>query len=548
MRAAFMAAGLLLVTAPILAQPSLPTVAMGENVSGDLGTGAVKEYRLEAEAADLIAGVLTIRGSAGQLTFLENDGAPLRSYVAYDPAPSQDLRVGFLAPRSGTYRVRIASQDGGSGSYTLKLTRVAHTERMRDTHVHPRDTFRSDRMAALARDVQSGDAGAISRFWTEVGTNGPLVEPITGDSENAAVTFLWRAKFPTDNVVLLWPPTLQGRQEEYVLSRLQDTDVWYKTLRVHKGSRLGYMLSPNDRAQDRFFTWQLDPNNPRRYPERLDAWSVEVNSVLELPGAPDEQWFRRTASSKGRLEQRVFASSVLKGERTLWLYTPPGYEPSRGPYPLVILFDGAIYVNEIWFQAAATLDNLVSDRKIRPPVVCFIDTSSTRPIDLGGLGETYGNAVAEELLPMLRRDYAISTLSQDIVVGGYSSGGKTAALIALRHPQLFGNVLSQSAGFNAGDEGAINVEPNALARMYAASPRVPVRFYLDYGLYERMQNAARPLHELVNTEGITVANRHFRDVLVAKGYDVTARESSTPHGSLHWRATLADGLMVLLAR
>lgn len=311
---------------------------------------------------------------------------------------------------------------------------------------------------------------------------------------------------------------------------------------------MGYTLSPNDRPQDRFFTWQLDPSNPRRYPERLDAWNVEVNSVLELPGAPDEQWFRRTASSKGRLEQRVFTSSVLKGERTLWLYTPPGYEPSRGPYPLVILFDGAIYVNEIWFQAAATLDNLVSDRKIRPPVVCFIDTSSTRPIDLGGLGETYGNAVAEELLPMLRRDYAISTLSQDIVVGGYSSGGKTAALIALRHPQLFGNVLSQSGGFNAGDEGAINVEPNALARMYAATPRVPVRFYLDYGLYERMQNAARPLHELVNTEGITVANRHFRDVLVAKGYDVTARESSTPHGSLHWRATLADGLMVLLAR
>jgi enterochelin esterase-like enzyme len=29
----------------------------------------------------------------------------------------------------------------------------------------------------------------------------------------------------------------------------------------------------------------------------------------------------------------------------IWIYTPPGYSRSAGPYPLVILLDGAAYVS-----------------------------------------------------------------------------------------------------------------------------------------------------------------------------------------------------------
>jgi len=82
--------------------------------------------------------------------------------------------------------------------------------------------------------------------------------------------------------------------------------------------------------------------------------------------------------------------------------------------------------------------------------------------------------------------------------------------------------------------------------MYLTEQRVPVRLYLEYGLYERMSNAERPIDQLVLDEGITVANRHFRDVLIAKGYDVTFRETGTAHENIHWRATLADGLIALL--
>jgi hypothetical protein len=45
---------------------------------------------------------------------------------------------------------------------------------------------------------------------------------------------------------------------------------------------------------------------------------------------------------------------------------------------------------------------------------------------------------------------------------------------------------------------------------------------------------------------LTVGNRHFRDVLIAKGYDVTYRETGGAHNNLHFRAMLADALLTLL--
>jgi len=51
---------------------------------------------------------------------------------------------------------------------------------------------------------------------------------------------------------------------------------------------------------------------------------------------------------------------------------------------------------------------------------------------------------------------------------------------------------------------------------------------------------------MVLDETNTQGNRHFRDVLIAKGYEVIYRETGSAHETIHFRATLADGLMTLL--
>ena len=477
------------------------------------------------------------------------------------PVPPNPQRIGFVAPRSGTYRVRIKAFDrfdGGpqwapgehlpvvgtaAGSYTFQLNNAPVTTRIRGAQPVAREEHPSTRLARLTGDLQAGQRDALESFWREVAGRGPLVQEIPGNDREVDVTFLWREIYDTRNVLLIWCP----RTEDCYMSRLPDTDIWYKTLRLRRATRMEYDISPNDQEAERWATRQLDPLNPRRTPDD-PTYPFERSSVLDLPGAPDEQWALRPPVRRGLIEERTVTSTLLKNprfgnERPIWIYTPPGYSPTAGPYPLLVLLDGAAYVSNRFGNAPATLDNLINDGRIRPAIVVF------DPGNRGGgpAGRaSYSDAIVKELVPMLRASYPISTSPADTVIGGFSGGGLAAAEIALLHPDVFGNVLSQSGAFRERLPGA--EEPNSTAQAYLAAPRKPIRFYLEVGLYDNVPNAALPLHDLVLDETNLMGNRHLRDVLRAKGYDVIYREVGGSHEWVHWRAMLADGLMTLLKR
>jgi enterochelin esterase-like enzyme len=48
--------------------------------------------------------------------------------------------------------------------------------------------------------------------------------------------------------------------------------------------------------------------------------------------------------------------------------------------------------------------------------------------------------------------------------------------------------------------------------------------------------------------GILETSRRMRDVLLAKGYEVTYRQSASGHDYADWRGTLAEGLMALIGK
>lgn len=123
------------------------------------------------------------------------------------------------------------------------------------------------------------------------------------------------------------------------MTRPSGTDVWHKTVRLRRATRIAYAISPNDRAEDRWATERLDPLNPRRTPDD-PTYPFASSSVLDMPGAPDEQWARRTPVRRGLIQERTITSAVLSSpkfgsERPVWIYTPPGYNPNAGPYPVV---------------------------------------------------------------------------------------------------------------------------------------------------------------------------------------------------------------------
>lgn len=405
--------------------------------------------------------------------------------------------------------------------------------------------LRSPRLAALTAQLAGGELAALDRFWSEMTAQGtPLVEPIEGDEEYVLVTFLYRGSEDVRNVVVFVDSGLWRDIPSSRMNRLETTDIWFRMYRFRKDARFTYTLSVNDSLtslQDirdaaewiqRSANWRADPLNDRRFP----IYPRPV-SVVELPGAPAQPWVTsRSGVPKGQVQTHKVKSMILSNERIVWVYSPPVYN-IREPYcGVLILFDGGAYNG--WIPTPTILDNLIAERRI-PPIFALL-VSHPNPLSRNSeltCSETFTRFLVEELIPWLRQTYHVTRDPALTVIGGSSYGGLGAAFAAFRHPEIFGNVLSQSGAFmySPPDEN----EPEWLIRQFVSSPPLSIRFYLDCGLMEdRATQGIVP--------NILMASRHLRDVLLAKGYWVHYQEFNGGHDYINWRGTLADGLIALL--
>jgi len=97
-------------------------------------------------------------------------------------------------------------------------------------------------------------------------------------------------------------------------------------------------------------------------------------------------------------------------------------------------------------------------------------------------------------------------------------------------------------------------ESEWLAKQFAAAARSNVKFYMDVGLLEGESTGGAPLNWLTMVDqpipygpSLLLANRHMRDILRLKGYQVHYAEFSGGHNALSWRGTFGDALMLAAA-
>jgi enterochelin esterase family protein len=358
------------------------------------------------------------------------------------------------------------------------------------------------------------------------------VSPLVEDAENGLVRVTLACRDDeADGVWVVGGPAGADPGDRWM--RRADDGWWERTYELPRDVRTTYSFT---RVREPGFSdLRHDPLNPRthfypRVPDDPDDVDI-VASVLEGPDAPPFRWSTaRHGVPRGAVEKHRVSSARLDNERDVFVYTPPGYDATQ-TYPLLVCFDGWGYVNEAYVPTQTVLDNLLADGRI-PPLVAVLPDSlgqETRMRELL-LDEPFVEFLAEELLPWAHGRWSLTRDPAQTVVAGSSAGGLTAAFAALRRPDLFGLVLSQSGAYGHG----------SLPGEYAAADRLPLRFYLDVGMLET--------HVYKSRAAILHANRHLRDVLLARGCDVTYREFPGGHDYLWWRETIADGLVALLGR
>jgi enterochelin esterase family protein len=319
-----------------------------------------------------------------------------------------------------------------------------------------------------------------------------------------------------------------------------------------------YQLAPNDSLVDfadivemedwekRTAHFRPDPLNSETFTfpkdEEIPEDKEHIVSVLALPSAPPQPWSTpREGVPTGRVEMHRLRSTILDNERRVWVYTPPGYTNDGEPYGLLLVFDGLAYIELV--PTPTILDNLLHEGKI-PPLVAVIPDSlnqETRSRELPCY-QPFVDYLTRELMPWVHEHYHVTSNPAQSVVGGSSFGGLGAAFVGLKAADTFGNVLSQSGSFwwrpdwkNPDNEA----EFEWLAQQYMEQPKLPVRFYLDVGLLEH--DAGKP-----GEPSQLLANRHMRDILRTKGYEVHYAEYNGGHEYLCWSGTLADGLLALI--
>ncbi len=345
-------------------------------------------------------------------------------------------------------------------------------------------------MEALRKDLDDG--GNSQTFWQNI--NSPLVEPLS--PSESLVTFLWRG---TKHNVRLFGALFGGHTE---LKQLANSDVWYKTYHMPNSSRLSYQLAPDvpklpGSARDNkvaiLATVQRDPFNTKTWrPSGQDKYAT--HSVLELSDAPQDNWLKENPEvTKGNLSKHTVFSKKLNNTREITLYTPANF---------------AVFVSN---------PSRESRRQELPP------------------NPDFAYFMAKELMPWFKAQTQASPSPTQTLVSGSSYGGLASAWVALQYPEVFGAVLSQSGSFWWAPKDFEQGE--WLSHEYASANKHDVRFYLNAGLFETGQFSI----------DILESNRHFYNVLKAKGYPVKYEEYASGHDYFSWRVNLAKGLVHLLS-
>lgn len=212
------------------------------------------------------------------------------------------------------------------------------------------------------------------------------------------------------------------------------------------------MLAGNARplTRDERGVWsgEIGPLAPDIYEAALIVGtSLRPIGTVTVPGTPPEVWEARKGPH-GELHQLWYDSSAVKALRSVWVYTPPGYEKNTTQqYPILYLLHGSGGAEGSWVDGGAAnviLDNLIASGKAQPMIVAM-PFGHSEPSPRAGSTPTYTGRDAtavtrdllDEMMPLVESRFRVRRRSDSRAIAGLSMGGGQARTIGLSMPDLF---------------------------------------------------------------------------------------------------------------
>lgn len=266
----------------------------------------------------------------------------------------------------------------------------------------------------------------------------------------------------------------------------------------------------------------LDPRNANT---KYGYGGFTSVSIVQVPG-DGPQFYDVKPVPHGVVRIHPYESKSLGVSRTAWIYTPPGYENGKD-YPVLYLFHGGGDIESGWTLIGRVnniVDNLIAEGKARPmlvvmplghaiqsfwtgPAVNVRNTSpGTQPVSeaqTAQLPASVENDVLYDLMPLVEREYKVSTRADDRAVGGLSMGGRLTMNLGFNHPDLFHSIIIMSSG----SSNAETTYPDFFSDAQAVNEKIKL-LWIAVGQDDNLALAgSERLDELMTSKGI---NHIFR--------------------------------------
>ncbi len=267
--------------------------------------------------------------------------------------------------------------------------------------------------------------------------------------------------------------------------------------------------------------------------------------LVEVVGRTPDAWHPRPVP-RGAVHVHWYESKAIGALRSMYVYTPAGYERATGPLPVLYLLHGSGGAEDAWTSIGAAnviLDNLIADGKAKPMIVVMpfghpeASPRVGRNATFTARGtEVFSRDLIQDVMPLVQRTYRVSPRADQRAIAGFSMGGNQAVAIGFSRLDLFQWIASFSGSISVpGSEvtaSALEAEFGAVLDDAVANNRLRL-VWLACGAAE-----AR----------LVAQNKLFSEVLTSHGVKHTSLTIPGGHTWHVWRRNLRDLVPLLFQK
>lgn len=269
----------------------------------------------------------------------------------------------------------------------------------------------------------------------------PFSAPLNSPDVRDDRTVVFRLRAPSANSVRLVSGAIQtalGTNGQSLNFTKGDNGIWTLTIGPLRADRYSYHLNV-DGVQ------MADPNNTYAAFTAMPPYSE-----LIVHGDGPAYYDARNVPH-GTVTRHVYYSEVTKGERELYVYTPPGYDRAK-TYPVLYLVGGSGELPANWIyngRANFIMDNLLAEHKAVPMVIAIPNNQvvhRNHPKHVELTFKTFEEELRQCVIPLVEKEYSVRRDPKGRALSGLSMGGRHTMFVGFNSLDLFASFGVLSAG------------------------------------------------------------------------------------------------------